>query len=296
MRVSETARRGVVFLGHLKDDGTVYYGGTGFLVHYVEQGVNVCYVVTARHVAERLTTRFMMRANLRDGGSKELAYPDPYWAFPEDPTVDIAVALCVLPGNEFENTYLRLNDALVPESEVSCGDPVSIIGLFHLHRGSSRNIPMVHSGHVAALPDPRERIPARDGSGRVVKVVAYLIEAQALEGLSGSPVWITRFSNVPGIKTQFSNAPLVFAGMSLLGVYQASWEGVPDETLAAARNVPTATRVPLGVGLVVPAHEIVKVIENHHGLGERKAAYIKEALKLGVSLHKPKTGAASEGA
>jgi hypothetical protein len=296
MRVSETARRGVVFLGRQREDGTVHYGGTGFLVHYVEEGVNVCYLVTARHVAERLTTRFIVRANLRDGGSEEIAYQDPYWAFPEDPTVDIALALCVLPGDHFENTYFRLNDGLVPESEVTCGDPISIIGLFRLHKGSSRNIPVVHSGHIAALPDPKERIPAKDGSGRVVGVVAYLIEAQTLEGLSGSPVWITRFAKLPGVKTQFSNAPQVMAGMSLLGVYQASWEGVPDEVLAAERNFSAAVRVPVGVGLVVPGREIVKVIENHHGLGERKAAYIKKSLELGVSLHEPKAKAAPEGA
>lgn len=284
MRISETARRGVVFLGVKNATGAVHFGGTGFLVHYAEQGVNVCYLITCRHVAEKLAANFVVRANLKAGGSAELQVEETYWAMPEDPSVDLAATIFALPGQQFEHGYFRLNDGLAPESEITCGNPVNIIGLFRLHKGAARNIPIVHSGHIAALPDPHERIPAKNSSGQQIEVSAYLIEAQTLDGLSGAPVWVTRFANVPSVKTSFSHPPIIIAGASLLGVYQASWEGVASDLLSAERNLALGTRVPVGMGLVVPAPEIVKLIQSHPGLAERKAEYIKESLRLGVSL------------
>jgi hypothetical protein len=284
MRIAEIGRRGVVFLGVRDDKGAVDFGGTGFLVHYEERGVNVCYLITARHVAERLMPGFVVRANLKGGGSDELDHSAPYWAFAEDQSVDVAATIFALPGNRFENAYFRLNDGLVPESEVCCGDPISIIGLFRLHKGASRNVPIVHSGTVAALPDPLERIPINDNRGHVVEVLAYLVEAQTLDGLSGSPVWITRFAALSNVHSPFKNRPQVFAGMSLLGVYQGSWVGVPDDTLAGERKLAVGTRVPVGMGIVIPGAEVTKLILNHVGLAEHKEVYIKDSLESGTSL------------
>ena len=73
---------------------------------------------------------------------------------------------------------------------VQCGDPICIVGLFHWHSGSGRNTPIVHSGNIALLPDPREKIPIKDRvAGQLQKVEAYLVEVQTFEGLSGAPVF-----------------------------------------------------------------------------------------------------------
>jgi len=43
------------------------------------------------------------------------------------------------------------------------------------------------TGNVAVLPDPIERIPIRDRTtGEIVEAEVYLVEAQTLDGLSGS--------------------------------------------------------------------------------------------------------------
>jgi len=100
------------------------------------------------------------------------------------------VTPCPISQNEFDVVYYNLADLVRPSAtpyRVQCGDSICIVGLFHWHSGSGRNTPIVHSGNIALLPDPMEKIPIKDRiAGQLQKVEAYLVEAQTFEGLSGA--------------------------------------------------------------------------------------------------------------
>jgi len=71
----------------------------------------VPYLVTAKHVAQRLDADFVIRANLNTGEAKEIEIETTEWFYPEDPTVDLAIAPAVLPGREYDHYYFPIDDA-----------------------------------------------------------------------------------------------------------------------------------------------------------------------------------------
>jgi hypothetical protein len=101
------------------------------------------------------------------------------------------------------------------------------VGLFHWHSGSGRNTPIVHSGNIALLPDPMEKIPIKDRiAGQLQKVEAYLVEAQTFEGLSGAPVFQREMVAMRDhFREHNGSPPIVETGAQLLGVYAGSVGG-----------------------------------------------------------------------
>jgi hypothetical protein len=180
------------------------------------------------------------------------------WAYHPDPTVDLAVSNLSLSGKIFDIIYYPLRDKpffgeddrianFGGPNDVLCGDPVSIIGLFRLHYGKQRNIPIVHTGHVAALPDPDERIPIKDAEGNKFEAEAYLVEAQTLDGLSGSPVFTKESLILTGMNKVHGEHPSSYGALVLLGLYVGSWDGHPGEILASDRGLRSdKIRVPVG--------------------------------------------------
>jgi hypothetical protein len=197
MRVGNDARKMVVFFGIATEKG-IEYAGTGFLIADKEDGISMPFLVTCRHVAEPLgrIDEFFIRVNHPDGvSSAEIPFQGSGWAFHPDDTVDLAAMPLVFPNTHFDAIYYNLADTGYLSSkvtnQVACGDPISIVGLFRLHHGKKRNVPIVHSGHVAALLDVNERIPIRDRLTKlIVRAEAYLVEVQTLDGISGSPVFV----------------------------------------------------------------------------------------------------------
>jgi hypothetical protein len=118
------------------------------------------------------------------------------------------------------------------------------------------------------VPDPNEKIPLTDRiTGEPIEVVSYLIEAQTLDGLSGSPALYYEHTR------QGTN-------VRILGVYQGSWDGEPGKILAADRNfVDNRRRVPVGMGLVVPGERIIELIRNHPAIKEERRKQREARLK-----------------
>ena len=150
---------------------------------------------------------------------------------------------------------------------IFCGDTISLVGLFRLHAGSKRNVPIVHTGHIASVPDPNEKIPLTDRNGRSIEVASYLIEAQTLDGLSGSPVlYYERTKQGTNVR--------------VLGIYQGSWDGEPGKIFAEDRNfVDDRIRVPVGMGLVVPGERIIELVRNHPSIQEERKRQREARLK-----------------
>jgi hypothetical protein len=285
VRISDVARKFTVFFGSPdpQKDGKTIYGGTGFLVLYREEGAAFPYLVTCRHVAKQMEpgSEIFVRVNSKDGRtSVPMGLDEAVWAFHPDPTVDVAVTLAYLDPKDWDVGYYELADRVKPSSSphrVQYGDDICIVGLFHWHSGQERNMPIVHSGTIALLPDPNEKVLIKDRTtGKAERVDVYLVEAQTFEGLSGAPVFQREAVALREFSEHNGGRPIVLTGAQLLGVYAGAWDGPPSEALAADRKWGPDKRIPAGMGLVVPAERIAETIVDDDGLKKHRADVIKK--------------------
>jgi hypothetical protein len=149
---------------------------------------------------------------------------------------------------------------------IGVGDFCYAVGLFRLMAGETSNMPIVHTGHIALIPDD-DKIPVRDclnlSSAETRHMHGFLVELSNLQGLSGSPVFVRTTINhkdvsLPNGATVTCKWPLQM--VHLLGVWQGSWDAPPDEVLAVEQRRPV--RVPVGMGIVVPAERILELLES----------------------------------
>jgi hypothetical protein len=284
VRLGESAQKCVVFFGVQTMRAPVEYGGTGFLISGFEPDWPEAfpYLLTARHVAETLEqhedTGFYIRANLKAGGSEVIQVTSAKWSYHEDPTVDLALAGFHLHPERYDQVRFKINGDSIVDHEaphiVEIGDTVSVVGLFRLHAGSRRSLPIAHTGNVALLPDKIEKVPVRDRrTDKVADAEVFLIEAQTLDGLSGAPVFMHRMVELKNYKPLGSVYPRAFSQALLLGLYSGSWDAEPGVILAADRNLRGGQRVPVGMGTVVPAKKIVELLESS-GVKQGRRKYI----------------------
>ena len=245
------------------------YGGTGFFVKHIdEQGNRGTYFVTAKHVAEGVRGRDFV---LRMGSVKEEIRNAKWHYLTDDPSVDIAVLEYAPPADagvvRFPTKHF-ITPFKVGTKRIGPGDQAHIVGLYRLHPGEQRNRVVVHTGHVAMMPDADDRFSIK---GLPEPVEGYAVEAQTLEGLSGSPVFVRRSIMVKPIE-HTGVPPLAYGAIFLLGIWIASWEGVPDEVLAnqltgtnrqegIGPSIEQQLKVPVGMGVVAPAYDILRVLE-----------------------------------
>lgn len=258
VRIAEDARKCVVFLGHHAgvSDGTSEFIPAGTAFFLVHDGIS--HIITARHVAEGLRgATFDIRANLMAGGVGVVTVDEMKWYFHKDKNVDVAV----LPaGLHMDYDWVVLPSDLhwtkeqVEKGAIGGGDEINIVGLYRLLPGKDRILPIVHTGHLALLPGD-EPIPIKGSGGKTAFVEGYLVEAQTLQGLSGSPVIARKTWRMEG-----ASGPAFFSGPGhLLGLYQGAWDGPAGEILQQDRNSPL--RIPVGMGIVVPAYRIIETLE-----------------------------------
>lgn len=268
MRLSDDLRKSVVFIGVGKGDGFVALG-TGFFLAYG----GLVHLITARHVIAPLgDDPFTIRTNTFDGGVFEVVY-DPLqhaqyqpWHVHTDPTVDVAV---LLTGGwtdrgadvmTMDERHLLTTPDLA-KYDIGPGDFCYVVGLFRLLHGKKRNLPIVHTGHIAMLPGD-ERIPVKSWDEKeTVEFEGYLVEMSSIEGLSGSPVlarstigWQGSIAMADGRTTQ-AVWPENF--VRLLGLWRSAWGGEASQVVLAGR---TGLKVPLGIGTVEPTDRIIDIL------------------------------------
>lgn len=246
MQISADIQKAVVFFG-LGDERAPSYGGTGFMLTY--RGYS--WIVTARHVADHLDCPFWLRGNWGVPSHIDSAY----WHGHPDPNVDLAVVAAYVGGNGVGNLP---EDALVTEDHrpfygIELGNFTYTVGLFKFLPGKNRSLTVVHTGHVARLPDDEEPIRSR-----TTNCAAYLVQAPHLDGLSGSPVFV-RQTHYLKHSEYLTETRVAAGGVALMGVWSGGYYGEadPDHGLGEGKTIP------VGFGVVIPAERIVEVMDDH---------------------------------
>jgi hypothetical protein len=287
-RVSEDARNCVVFLGYsatgVNDPTAIEPIGTGFLVYAGEGGHRGIYLITAAHVARKLREDpFVIRLNDCTGMARLDHLDRAVWHFHPENDVDIAVMRYEPPDWASAVTF-PVSEFLDPKRakhwEIGPGDPVYLVGLFYLHFGKHRNLPVVHAGQIALMPS-EEKIPVGkgDGSANTEEVEAYLVEIHALSAASGSPVMIrpTLRHFVRDMESGGVSLALSEGRDYLLGVWTAAWPGNPDKILGDATGRRSTALVPVGMGLVISADKIIEVLSRGDLIEERRQSMALDA-------------------
>jgi hypothetical protein len=265
VRLHDDVRKLIVFLGFRtmgqSGESVPRFGGTGFFVSYPGPGqpnLRIPYLITARHVAEELVGPFVIGVNDSLGDLRLCDIDEAVWHYHPDQDVDVAATpMGFVEGADWlQFPYEAFADN--EDSSVGVGDLVYIVGLYRLFPGRAKISPVVHTGHVAMAPD--EEIPVWNRrTGQITGTRGYLIEAQTLEGLSGSPVFI-RHTNPIDIRTEFGKAVAYTETVYLLGLWQGAWDGVAGDTLTQEFGK-QSVRVPVGMGITIPCRRIAEVLQ-----------------------------------
>jgi hypothetical protein len=156
------------------------------------------------------------------------------------------------------------------------GGDIAILGLFRSHYGKNRNIPIVRAGHIAALPE--EPVNTRHGY-----MEAYLVEAQSIAGLSGSPLLAMGDAGIEALHLALGDKPKdLLIGTRLLGLVQGHFD-VPNlnEDVVADSDAP-AQSIHTGIGVVVPTSKILETLD-HPDLVKVRQDMIDEDRKSGAT-------------
>lgn len=270
MRVPDSVRKCVLFIGVRDVDGTIHYGGTAFIVSVpgTVRGT-FPYLVTAKHVIDAIGDRpFVVRANLKNGTSAVFEAEAGHWRFHEDATVDAAVSIFA-PPSQFDLDVRAipvsnfLNEEIIAEHRIGPGDEVFITGLFTRAAGSSQNMPIVRMGTVALIPP--EKIP--HGTSLID---AYLIEHHSIGGLSGSPAFVSETALIPSVyeepKKRTPEKMFYFApGQTFfMGLVRGHWETPPNPAFGQTEGMN------FGISVVVPAQKIRDILYQSEQIAIRK--------------------------
>lgn len=240
--------------------------GTGFFVVVHQDEWQFLYLVTAKHVlneAVRGHGHLEARLNNRNGGFDYISLQPPdQWIRWQDDAVDIAILPIVVDFAVFEYEALPLEmlatNAKLSEHAIGLGDDLFTVGLFALRTGKQRNIPIIRTGIISALPDENE--PLTD-KGKPYH--AYLAEMRSISGLSGSPVFVF----IDNSRTVDPNLP---AGRDwlyfCLGLIRGHWymeRDLSDDVVTSdvALGFNPGETLNVGIAVVMPSQYVV---ENPH--------------------------------
>jgi hypothetical protein len=279
----------VVFLGFRDPSrpGGIDCMGSAFLLRHDTAG----FLVTARHVAENFgNDPFVVRVN--KGGKAFLLDCDQVnWFYHHDNSVDLAIVQMDLPAGEgFDAEYLSKHMLLTPERiadyGVDAADTCYTVGLFKYFYGDQKNLPLVHSGNLALMTPIGEKIKTGKRGGGISMEELYLIETHALDGISGSPVFVrSAFAVDQLLKRRGAgysegwNATLLLLErqVHVLGLFVGTWFLPPDHTLAANISARTSDLVSVGLGTVVPAYKILELLMRDDVKNVSSKASVREA-------------------
>jgi hypothetical protein len=117
MRINEAVRKTVMFVGVKDDQGKFAPYGSAFIAQWEQDGINLSYLITARHVIEdmkRTGLQFAGRINHKDGLVITGDLQDDVWQYhPTIPNCDLAVASFIGSYEAFDIKSVNLNSGCI---------------------------------------------------------------------------------------------------------------------------------------------------------------------------------------
>jgi hypothetical protein len=261
MRIPDDLLKPIVFIALRRNSG-MHVGGTGFLlIEQTDDSFPIHFLITAAHVirddiANRsIDGKVHVRANVTGSGADFIETDLSQWVCHEDGRIDVA-AIAVQQGGEildhsFFGTRTLVTDEVIATSRIGPGTDLVFPGLFTEHFGTERNITILRTGTIAAMPS--EPIATKTGL-----MPAYLAEARSIGGLSGSPVFCIAKNRSPNV----ANIPVGADTYHLLGLIQGHY-GVDERNWdSATSDSLNENSVNMGIAIIVRAHEIAEVIRH----------------------------------
>jgi hypothetical protein len=287
----EQIRSTVGFLGVSYLNGTTQgvVIGTCFFVFFPETRLGpdqgFVYLVTNRHVAQPgidLDTPYqvqniVIRMNLAtpEHGIQSIAEKIPldrqlHWYFPSDDAVDLAVLPVSPDQKRYAYRQVPLNmiagSDLLKADQVGVGDPVMFAGFFSSFSGATRMEPIVRQGVIAMLPEEKLDTTLHK-KGRL-----FLADLHAFHGNSGSPV----FANVGGM-----HGGGLYPGdrYILLGIISGYFPESAGFSVPAATVLTGDVRDNSGIATIVPAEELIKLLNSPALQADREKTVASQAKK-----------------
>ena len=321
-RINQTIIDSVFYLYQTVEDARAGINprGTGFLVSYKNWKSGLYqtsyYGVTNWHVALRGNS--VVRINCRDGTSSIFDFSPDEWEFIAGGPDIAAIPLELDPKIHSCNcidTSLFLNDHQL--RNLSVGEDVFMLGLFVDHAGKTTNNPQARFGNISMLASDSSKIQQKTG----YEGQSYIVDTHSRPGFSGSPVFVYRtplndFGSDQELKGEAKSQSLGYQlsrrgdrsgreGSSfdvsikvsntlfaLLGIHWGQfaerWEiyddpssNTKDENNSLVKNGGYVEGVS-GMTLVIPAHEIMKLLKLQK-FAELRNMKIHKALKSQAS-------------
>lgn len=268
VRINEDVRKSVVFVGIATASGDFSPYGTAFLIAWQDEDQKFPFLVTARHVledAKQTGLPICIRVSAHDGTPQLGAMAYEHWHFhPNIAQCDIAVVPVNISHETFDIKYIGINpgeltDKYIAENDVGPGDEVFATGLLTRHFGKSKNIPVVRTGNIAAMPE--EPVDLGDMGEQHV----YLIESRSIGGLSGSPV----FLNTPPFRVVGTNVKDTVGhdrdyliGVNI-GLFKTSAGADSAISEKAGNRDEFLELMSSGIAVVVPIQRVIETIRAH---------------------------------
>jgi hypothetical protein len=253
--INSAANTCAAFIGR-KVNGQVTPVGTCFFVNLMEHGFYSLYLVTARHLIDNTRRKDLsddqivyLHFNDKGGGLHQVitSIPDNWIGHPTDENIDVAILPFRALGS-LDHSAVPCEPYDIPDPQkwrIQIGTDVFITGLFLRHYGKQRQIPIIRTGTIAAMPE--EPVDMSDVPGER-QIQAYLIETHSMGGLSGSPV----FANPMDVSLETDRAKLQTMHI-WIGVVSGHWQFDED------RSEPE--RINSGIAIVSPRESVLEVLQ-----------------------------------
>jgi hypothetical protein len=282
MHLSSDTTECVVFLGNASpsaESASFVPISTGFFIARTRNGLPIeAFLVTAKHcVNGHFRDPFHIRYNTGAETYVQLV-ENPQWNFHPDTDVDLAMMRWEVPTNTrcraLPDTMI-LSGTRLERGDIGPGDLTYTVGLFGQLSGKHRNVPLVHTGHLSAVPND-EKIRVHDwdfpkNEDRYREIEAYVVQCPVMPGASGSPVFLRKsieaadvqhthdvdhvHGDIKGTRQGDRVPPSGYGALFLLGLWRGSWETGPVQFAG-----PAIVRNPSGYGIVVPAERIAELL------------------------------------
>ncbi len=253
--------------------------GTGLIVGKLfnigfkdDDPVVLAYLVTAKHVISEINNlgsdEVYLRFNRRDDTAEWYPTRLSSWLFHPTNPQGVDVAVLPLKGYPQEADQIVypfdeiLSRAALEEKGFGLGDEVFVAGLFWHHFGKQRNIPIIRTGSIAAMPE--EPIEVKGDFGAID---AFLIEMRSVGGISGSPVFAYlgdphRESKRESVtcRRSPSGGGWPDSEFYMLGLIHGHFDANDKETGAFIEESEKMIKVNVGIAIVVPGDKIIEVL------------------------------------